>query len=537
MDPVNIDAIVEVSPALLRALHDPTFYPHPADRVEVIETHISWIFLAGEYAYKLKKPVKFGFLDFSTPALRRHYCALELRLNQRYAAQIYLGLVGFGPSPHEPVWGGSPPLETAVYMRRFPESGRLDHLQSAGLLGSREIDAFASRIAQFHQHAARADQDSSFGSVELLRETLDVNFRTLREATGPSEARRIDALEHWSDDACARLEPLIDARRRAGAVRECHGDLHLANMVWFNDDALLFDCIEFNDGLRWIDTLNDIAFMLMDLESRGERALASRFLDRYLVATGDYGGIPLLPLFKQYRALVRAAVNALRLHQSGVSGAERECDSSLVRRYIELAESTMRIRRPQMILMHGLPGSGKTTVASQIAPELDAVCLHSDVERKRLAGVGATQRSDSPLDGGIYSASASQATYGRLLELTNALLHAGQTVIVDAAFTNRIRRAEFVELAKQCGAQARIISMDIPPDTLRARVARREGLSGEYSEAGLAVLERALLRHEPLDEKELDLTLRVDLTCRLEPLVASILRVPDRHDSSPPGSS
>ena len=537
MSQTNIDAIVEVSPALLQALRDPTFYPHPVDRVEVIETHISWIFLAGEYAYKLKKPVKFGFLDFSTPELRRHFCTQELRLNQRYAAQIYLDLVGFGPSPQEPVWGGSPPIETAVRMRRFPESGRLDHLQSAGLLGPREIDAFASRIASFHQSAALAAPDTPFGSLELLREILGVNFRTLREAIGPAQAPRIDALEHWSDEACTRLAPLIDARRRTGAVRECHGDLHLANMVWFNDDALLFDCIEFNDGLRWIDTLNDLAFLLMDLESRGERALASRLLDRYLVATGDYEGTALLPLFKQYRALVRAAVTAIRLHQPALTSEERAVDLPLVERYLELAESYMRAQRPRMILMHGLPGSGKTTVAAQIAPALNAVCLHSDVERKRLAGVGATQRSDSPLDGGIYTASATEATYARLGALTKTLLGAGQSVIVDAAFADRGRRTEFVELAKQCGAKTRIISMDIPPDELRARVARREGLSGEYSEAGLAVLERALVRHEPLDEKELGLTLRADVTCNPETIVASILRVPDRHDASPPRSS
>ena len=526
MGQTNIDAITEVSPALLRALRDPGFYPHPADRVEVIETHISWIFLAGEYAYKLKKPVKFGFLDFSTPALRRLFCAQELRLNQRYAPQIYLGLVGFGPSAQEPVWGGSPPLETAVQMRRFPESGRLDHLQAAGLLGPREIDAFASRIARFHQSAAIADPATAFGSVALLRETLGVNFRTLRDAIGSAQAPRIDALEHWSNEACARLAPLIDARREAGAVRECHGDLHLANMVWFQDDALLFDCIEFNDGLRWIDTLNDIAFLIMDLESRGERALASRLLDRYLVATGDYEGTPLLPLFKQYRALVRAAVTAIRLHQPELTREERAADHHLVHRYLALAETYMRTAPPRMILMHGLPGSGKTTVAAQIAPALNAVCLHSDVERKRLAGVGATQHSDSPLDGGIYTASATEATYARLGALTKALLRAGQSVIVDAAFADRSRRREFVSLAKQCGAQARIVSIDVPPEALRARVARREGLSGEYSEAGLAVLERALARHEPLDESELALTLGVGLACTPETLVALILHTP-----------
>ena len=537
MSQQNSDATVEVSPALLRALHDPTFYPHPADRVEVIETHISWIFLAGEYAYKLKKPVKFGFLDFSTPELRRHFCAQELRLNQRYSPQIYLGLVGFGPSPQEPVWGESPPIETAVRMRRFPESGRLDHLPSAGLLGPRQIDAFASRIANFHQSAAVADPHTAFGSVELLREILGVNFRTLRDGIGPAQAARIDGLERWSDEACARLAPLIDARRRAGAVRECHGDLHLANMVWFNDDALLFDCIEFNDGLRWIDTLSDLAFLLMDLESRGEFALASRLLDRYLVATGDYEGTALLPLFKQYRALVRAAVTALRLHQPALTSGERAVDRHLVHRYLELAESYMRAQPPRMILMHGLPGSGKTTVAAQIAPVLNAVCLHSDVERKRLAGVGATQRSDSPVDGGIYTDSATEATYARLGALTKTLLRAGQSVIVDAAFADKRRRTEFVELAKQCGAQARIISLDIPPDELRARVARREGLSGEYSEAGLAVLERALVRHEPLDRKELDLTLRLDLAARIEAIVESILGVPAPRDTLPPRSS
>ncbi len=523
MGPTNQDVSVEVSSALLLALRDPAFYPHPVDRVEVIETHISWVFLAGEYAYKLKKPVKFGFLDFSTPALRRRYCAQELRLNQRFAGQIYLDLVGFGSSPQRPVWGASPSIETAVRMRRFPESGRLDHLQSAGSLSTREIDAFASTVAQFHQTAARADPASPFGSVESLRETLTVNFRTLRDLTEPSQAQRIDALERWSNAACDRLTSLIDGRRRAGAVRECHGDLHLANMVWFNDDALLFDCIEFNDSLRWIDTLNDIAFLLMDLESRREFALASRFLDRYLVATGDYGGLALLPLFKQYRALVRAAVNALRLHQSGISREERACDDRLVHRYIELAESYVRVQPLRMILMHGLPGSGKTTVAAQIAPALAAVCLHSDVERKRLAGLAATQRSDSPLDEGIYTPVASEATYGRLRDLTQTLLRAGQSVIVDAAFADRNRRAEFVDLAQRCGAQAHIITMNIPADALRARVARREQRAGEYSEAGLAVLERAIALQEPLDPKELALTVRVGLAYQSESVIASIL--------------
>ena len=293
-------------------------------------------------------------------------------------------------------------------------------------------------------------------------------------------------------------------------------------MVWFNEDALLFDCIEFNDGLRWIDTLNDIAFLLMDLESRHEFALASRFLDRYLVATGDYEGLALMPLFKQYRALVRAAVNALRLHQSGISSEERAYDDRQVHRYIDLAESYMRLQPLRMILMHGLPGSGKTTVAAQIAPALGAVCLHSDVERKRLAGIEATQRSDSPLDGGIYTAVASEATYGRLRDLAHTLLSSGQSVIVDAAFANRNRRAEFVALARRCGAHAHILSMNIPADALYARVAQREQRAGEYSEAGLSVLERAIALQEPLDPGELALTVQVGLAYQPEAVIASI---------------
>ena len=522
MSQITHNEIVDVSTALLQALRDPAFYPHPVDRVEVIETHISWIFLAGEFAYKLKKPVKFGFLDFSTPALRRHFCAQELRLNQRYAAQIYLDLVGFGPSTQVPAWGVSPAIETAVRMRRFPEGGRLDHLQSAGMLGLREIDAFASRIAQFHHDAPVAGPDTPFGSVDMLRETLAVNFRTLRGALARSQAAQIDALEHWSDEACTRLAPMVEARRQSGAVRECHGDLHLANMVWFNDDALLFDCIEFNDGLRWIDTLNDVAFLLMDLESRGERALASRFLDRYLVATGDYEGVPLLPLFKQYRALVRAAVNAFRLHQSSVTNDERAADDRLVQSYIELAASYSRRQSPKLILMHGLPGSGKTTVAAQIAPALGAVCLHSDVERKRLAGVGATERSDSPIDGGIYTQAASDATYGRLLTLTALLLRAGQSVIVDAAFAQHKRRSDFIALGERCDAPVHIVSLEIPSDELRARVARREGKTGEYSEAGLVVLERALRRHEPLDSTELRFAVRLDSKGSLETALTTL---------------
>lgn len=529
MNPNNSAPAEEVSPALIRALHDPSFYPHPVDRIEVIETHISWVFLAGEFAYKLKKPVKFGFLDFSTAALRRHYCAQELRLNQRFAPQIYLGLVGFGEESGKPVWAASPAIETVVHMRRFPEAGRLDHMQAAGKLGTRELDTFAARIAAFHRGATVAGKDLPFGSVDWLRETLAVNFRTLRNAIESSHTARIDALDHWSRDACVRLAPLIEARRRNGAIRECHGDLHLANMVWFNDDALLFDCIEFNDGLRWIDTLNDVAFLIMDLESRGEHVLAGRFLDRYLVETGDYAGTPLLALFKQYRALVRAAVTAFRLHQSGIARDERAADHRLVERYLELAESYMRSEAPRLILMHGLPGSGKTTVAAQIAPALTAVCLHSDVERKRLAGVAPTDRSGSPIDGGIYTQAASEATYGRLLELTQTLLRAGQSVIVDAAFAEHARRADFISTARQCGAQAHIVSLDIAPDELRARIARRERLAGEYSEAGLAVLERALERQEPLDDTERSLVIRLTPSSTPEDTIATITRQSTAH--------
>lgn len=260
----------------------------------------------------------------------------------------------------------------------------------------------------------------------------------------------------------------------------------------------------------------------MDLESRHEFALASRFLDRYLVATGDYDGLALLPLLKQYRALVRAAVNALRLHQSGISCEERACDDRLVHRYIDLAESYMRLQPLRMILMHGLPGSGKTTVAAQIAPALGAVCLHSDVERKRLAGIEATQRSDSLWTGASIPA-ASEAAYGRLRDLTRTLLRNGQSVIVDAAFADRNRRAEFVELARRCGAQAHILSMNIPADALYARVAQREQRAGEYSEAGLTVLERAIARQEPLDPGERALTVQVGLAYQLESVIASIL--------------
>ncbi|MBS1222972.1 MAG: aminoglycoside phosphotransferase [Proteobacteria bacterium] len=313
--------------ALIAALLQPKRYPHPVKTVEHLQTHISHVLLAGDYAYKIKKPLNLGFLDFTSLERRKYYCEEELRLNGRLAPEIYLDCVPIGGEPAHPVLGRSAgdAIEYAVRMRRFPQDALLDRVLTAGGLEPRHLDALARRLAEFHRAIPAADPATPFGLPERVRQPMLDDFTQTRPLLAdPVDRDVLTAVERWTLAASERLGPRLAERKASGWIRECHGDLHLGNMVLADaGQVIIFDCIEFNDDLRWIDVISDLAFLTMDLRFRGTGPFAQRVLNTYLEYSGDFAGAALLSYYQVYRAMVRAKINAIQASQDSVSPAAR----------------------------------------------------------------------------------------------------------------------------------------------------------------------------------------------------------------------
>lgn len=487
-------------PPLIQALLAPRHYAGVSG-VELVQTHISWVLLAGDYAYKIKKPVKLPFLDFSTLEHRYRCCLDELRLNRRFSPDIYLDVVGIFNTPQAPQWeGAGAPIEYAVKMHRFDESMRLDRVCARGQLGIAHLSDLADTLVSFHETAATAPPSSPFGAAgNALAPALD----NLRELTGllvgTDMPTRLAELKAWTEIQFMLLAPLMNARKRAGRVRECHGDLHLANMVLMDGHVRLFDCLEFNENLRWIDVASDIAFTYVDLLAHHQPGLANWFVNEVLSRSGDYEAALVLRFYAVYRALVRAKVAAL-------SAAHRHGDSPDALIYVALAEHLMMPSKIGLVITHGLSGCGKTHASGERLlsdPLASTLRLRSDVERKRLFGMRSTERSESTLAAGIYAPDAQVRTYDHLLAVSDMLLRAGWSVIVDATFLKHADRVMFRELAKDTGAVFSILAPQATPSQLRQRVQARLKQGKDASEASLGVLERQVQTIEPLRLEEI----------------------------------
>jgi hypothetical protein len=489
---------------VIDALRDPKRYPHSVERVDVLETHISWVLLAGDYAYKVKKPVKLGFLDFGSLQARRFYCEEELRLNRRTAPQLYLEVVPITGSKADPrIGGGGEPIEYAVKMRRFEQSALLSRMADERRLGAAQIDALARGIAAFHSRIARADPMQPFGSAAEVLAPATQNVDQIEALIGPgADVPELERLRRWTRDEHARLRAVFEERKAGGFVRECHGDLHLGNVAQIDGEPTPFDGIEFNEAFRWIDVMNEVAFLVMDLLDRKLPRLAYRFLNAYLENTGDYGGLAVLRFYLVYRALVRAKVACIRAHQQQLCAEDGERARREYVEYLRLAHSLALDHKRALIAMHGLSGSGKTTVAQFLLETLGALRLRSDVERKRMQGLDARARTGSEPGGGIYTEDLTARTYERLAALAKVVLGAGYPVIVDATFLRRAQREAFTSLAREAGVPFALAACEAPRGVLRERIANREKSSHDASEAGTAVLDLQLESLEPLDGSE-----------------------------------
>ncbi|WP_110689812.1 bifunctional aminoglycoside phosphotransferase/ATP-binding protein [Salinicola endophyticus] len=507
-----------MSRALIQALKESDCFDHPVGAIDVFETPISWVVLTGDYAYKIKKSLDYGtFLDFSSLDKRRRLCEQEVELNRRVAPALYLGCVAISGSEEAPrVNDDSAPIEYAVKMRQFSNRHLLSSLQASGELSVELLDDLIDQLVALHESAPRIDDDSPYGSPAHTRQMLVEEFELIeslldQQAIGqtPEDRAELECVKTLTLESFARLEPLLAARRRDGFIRESHGDIHLGNAVRFEGKAILFNGIEFNERLRWCDVACELAFLIMDLEARGEREFAHHALNRYLELSGDYPVVRLLDFYKRYRALLRARIELIRDHDAGRIDDLPEGDPlEVFRRYLTMAREYSEFRFPYLILAVGVSGSGKSRFTEEIVRRLGGVRIRSDVERKRLFDFSA-----APADADeVYGEAATEQTYQRLAELAGSVLESGLPACIDATCLLREQRKRLRFEAERRGLPVLMVSFEADNATLRARIVKRARRSGEPSETSLAILDHQLERFEPFADDEISYLVHLDTT-------------------------
>lgn len=489
-------------------------FDHDTGEFVLRETHISWVILCGDYAYKLKKPVDFGFLDFSSLSRRRHFCEEELRLNRRFSPELYLAVVPVTASPAGPVMGGTGEvIDYAVQMRRFDEAQLLDNIAARGDLDPALLRGIGRELARLHGELPRCfpDPDSSeAGTPAVLKAALDENFEQVgRYPLEQPASEHLGAVATWCDNAYARLLPAMQQRIRDGWVIDGHGDDHLGNMAVIDGAVRLFDCIEFNAGFRIIDSIAEVALLDMDLNARGHPAESFRLLTYYLEYRDDFAGLALLDLYASYYALVRAKVNLLRHPPDtpGLTSSEAYREAS---RYLDMAYRYCRPRKRFLAITHGISGTGKSTVAGKLVEASGAVRIRSDVERKRLAGLMPEDSTPEGDKASMYSPDMSRCTFQRLQVLSDTILGNGFAVIVDATFLHRAVRDDFRRQAQRLGVPFLILDCVTREDEIRTRLVLREQTGDDASEANISVMEQQRSQVEAFSAEEMPLVVEVD---------------------------
>jgi aminoglycoside phosphotransferase family enzyme/predicted kinase len=491
---------------LINSLLHETAYPHAVDNIQLLETHISWVILTGNFAYKIKKPIKLEFLDFSSLERRKFFCNDELRLNRRWAPELYLDVVPICGSFEKPVVGGDgSPIEYAVKMLQFPQAAQLDAQLDAGLLVDADMIELAEMIAAQHGTAAVAEQQDAKDAIESIRHPMLANIEHLKSHISWDE---LQGLSSWTRRNLKVLRETLIQRQRDGFIRECHGDLHLRNLVRLPSGIVAFDCVEFSAALRNVDVISDVSFLAMDLISRERRDLAYLFINRYLECTGDYAGMSVFGLYYVYHALIRAKVAAIRSVER-VDEIDGQHDPEKMAHCCSVARRWTVSTRPVLIAMHGFSGSGKTSLSQILIRRLPAIRVRSDIERKRVYGLEETEQSGARVGKGIYDPHARTSIYQVLAAAAEEALRLGQNVIVDASFLNNEDRQHFRALAKRLKVDFVIVDTCAEPDELLRRMRLRQRDASDASEADASVLQYQFEHAEPLSSKELEWTVTV----------------------------
>ena len=491
----------------VRSLLKPSAYPEHTGSVELVQTHVSYIFLTDRFAYKVKKPVDFGFLNFSTLDRRRFYCNEEVRLNRRLCPDIYLGVVEVRETPGGAGFTGDGRIiDYAVKMKRLPAERMFDRLLDEGKVSVEDVRAIARVVGGFHLRAERGDEIGGYGGIDAIRANWEENFLQTRRFAGDTlSGRDLGFIENWVDRFIGENVATFTRRVAGGFIRDCDGDIHMENICLDADGGIcIFDCIEFNTRFRYSDTAADIAFLLMDFDVNSRPDLCVPFLDEYIRTTGDCGVTDVVDFYKVYRAYIRGKVESLRILDPQIPPADKEAARERSRRYFRLARGYIARRAlpPSLILTCGLTGTGKSFIARELAFDLGLEIVSSDVVRKELAGIAPTEHRRDRHGEGIYTNAATIRTYGALFERAEAALAAGRSIIVDATFRRRPDRDMFRQLAARHGAGFFLIYATCPEETARQRLAAREGQANETSDGrwDIYLLQKGEF-HAPADDE------------------------------------
>jgi aminoglycoside phosphotransferase family enzyme/predicted kinase len=489
---------------------DPVFYPHPVEYVQVEETHISKVFLTGNFVYKLKKPVKLGFLDYTTLEKRKYFCEQEILLNKRLSHDVYLELVAVtNDQAGCTLNGAGEPLEYAVKMRQLPQEKTMEKILHQGYLSPTMAQDLALVLAEFYEKAERGEDIDYLGSVEMIEANVEENFAQ----TGPFVSdvlhrERFSAIHQAAQTFLQREQKLFQRRIDTGRIRDCHGDLRLDH-VYFLEEIQIIDCIEFNERFRYGDVAADLAFLAMDLDYHGSPGLGRALITSYALAAEDPEIFALLDFYKCYRAHVRCKVECLRYVEGGLDSHEKQEAREKAQRHFDLAHDYAKVmRRPTLWVICGLIASGKSTVAGELANRLQIQMHSSDLVRKQLFGLGPKDAARASFKEGIYTEAATEETYKQLLFAARDELAHGRSTIVDATFGKLHHRDQARKLASELGANIIFSQCTCPEQVLRHRLTQRRNRQ-QVSDARLEHFEDLLHAFEPLNESEQDVHVEV----------------------------
>lgn len=486
-----------------KTLLNRNLYPHTIEQFQIIETHLSWVILTGKFAYKIKKPLNLGFQDYTTLENRKKYYELELQLNKRTAPGIYQHIVPITGTHENPEFNGKGPIiEYAIVMKEFPQGSLLSNLAKNNLLNTDTISKLSSIIAQFHQSIETCPQSYIYGTPENILQPILDNFTQLKESKDPKVLDTIQQIEDWNNMAYPSLKPILETRKRDGFIKACHGDLHLGNIVLIENNPVLFDCIEFNESFRWIDVLNDLAFLCMDLEHFNLPHFGGILLNLYLEKTLDYEHLNLFRFYQCYRAVVRAKIAYLQMLQTPENAKAINLD---LNKFLSLSSSYIQKRTPKLVLTHGFSGSGKTLYTQTLLTDCNTIRLRSDVIRLNMLSKihDQTQR---------YSNESTEQVYNILAHYAKNLIQAGFDVIIDATFLKAKFRSQFFEIANTLNCHIEIFAFEASLPTLKTRIKQRISKGYDLSEADADVLKLQIDQYEPLSDFEKNFAITINET-------------------------
>jgi uncharacterized protein len=509
-------------PEVAQALLEPQIYPDKTSRVDLVQTQMSFLFLTDNYVYKVKKPVDLGFLDYTTLEKRLFFCRQEVELNRRLCPETYLGVI---PITREggkiSLTGRGEAVEYAVKMHRLPADRMMDHLLPRQQMTPEMIDRVSRKLVDFHQRSLTGEKVNKYGTLEIIRLIMDENFLQTENIVGiATTEKQYEDIRRYTYDFIRQYEALFNSRVAAGRIRDCHGDLHAAH-ICFTDGICIYDCIEFNDRLRYCDVAAEIAFLAMDLDHYGRADLSRRFIQTYIDAGGDTEIKSLLKFYKCYRAYVRAKVGGFKFADPYIGESERKQTLEGTKSYFDLAESYTR-KRPLLLITTGLVGSGKTSVAEALAKRLALTVISSDIVRKQLAGIPPTEHRLEGMESGIYSPEFSRRTYDIMLQEAKNILREGDSVILDASFIKAAEREKALGLAREMDSGFMVLECVLDEENTKERLEKRFR-EGSVSDGRWAIYGPQKSKFEPVVEVPAARHLVIDTAIPLKENITHIM--------------